>query len=70
MQLITFSLAVLGAVLGIMNTWENFDKDRIKLKVIPARAVVGGSYQDIKLAISITNFSSFPFNHKRSWRCI
>jgi len=60
MQMITFALAILGAVLGIMNTWRNFDKDRVKLKVVPGRAVVLGGYEDIELSISITNFSSFP----------
>ena len=35
---ITLAIAVLGAALGIINTWKSIDKDRLKLKVIPKHA--------------------------------
>jgi len=30
-QLFTFVIAVLGAVLGVINTWHELDKSRVKL---------------------------------------
>lgn len=60
LQLLTFSIAVLGAVLGIINTWHNIDKTRVKLKVSPARAVHGpGPYRHLTLSIEVTNLSAF-----------
>jgi hypothetical protein len=35
-QAITLSVAVLGAVLGVINTWQGLNKSRLKLKVKPA----------------------------------
>lgn len=59
---ITLSIAVLGATLGLMNTWRNFDRDRVKLQVIPKHAVPVGAiaHQPIQLCIDVTNFSTFP----------
>lgn len=59
---ITLSIAVLGAVLGILNTWLSIDRDRVKLKVIPKQAVPVGAMMDqrVRLCIDITNFSTFP----------
>ena len=60
-QIVTFSIAVLGAVLGIINTWYNLDKNRVKLKVTPAHAIpVGGIDERLKFCVQITNLSSFP----------
>ena len=59
---ITLSIAVVGAVLGIMNTWRNFDRDRVKLQVIPKQAIPVGTivHQPVQLCIDVTNFSTFP----------
>jgi len=58
---ITLSIAVLGAVLGIINIWRSIDRDRVKLQVIPKQAFpVGGIDQETKLCIDVTNFSTFP----------
>jgi len=59
---ITLSIAVLGAVLGIMNTWRAIDRDRVKLKVIPKQAIPVGNIidQGIRFCIEVINFSSFP----------
>lgn len=60
-QAITFSIAVLGAVLGIINTWHNLDKSKVKLKVIPKHAIpVGSADPRINFCIEITNLSAFP----------
>lgn len=61
MQIVTFGIAVLGAVLGIINTWHSLDKARVKLKVIPAHAIpVGGVDSRLRFCIQITNLSLFP----------
>lgn len=58
---ITFGLAVLGAVLGVLNTWNDLDKKRLKLKVVPAHAIPwGGADARLRVAIAVTNLSSFP----------
>ena len=56
---ITFALAILGAVLGIINTWKNINKDRVKLKVTP-KYVIFNNGADNQLSIEIINFSVFP----------
>lgn len=58
---ITLAIAVLGAVLGMTNTWHALDRSRAKLKVVPAHAIpVGGMNPSINFAIEITNLSAFP----------
>lgn len=59
-QLATTSIAVVGAVLGIINTWHGLDKSRMKLKVVPAHAIpFGGMDERLRFCIEITNLSSF-----------
>ncbi|QLE85710.1 hypothetical protein FLM48_11905 [Shewanella sp. Scap07] len=61
LQLATFSIAVLGAVLGIINTWHNLDKKRLKVKVTPLNVVpVGGLDPRLRFGVSIVNLSDFP----------
>jgi hypothetical protein len=61
MQSITLSIAVLGAVLGIINTWHSLDRSRVKLKVRPAHAIpVGGVDPRLTFSLEITNLSGFP----------
>ena len=59
---ITLSIAVLGAVLGIINTWKSFDRDRLKLKVIPKHAIPVGNLvdQNIRFCVEVINLSTFP----------
>jgi hypothetical protein len=60
-QAVTLSVAVLGAVLGIINTWQGLDKNRVKLKVIPKGAIpVGGADPRLTFCIEVTNLSTFP----------
>lgn len=59
-QGITLAIALVGAVLGIINTWHGLDKARVKLKVRPAHAIpVGAADPAINLCIQVTNLSAF-----------
>jgi hypothetical protein len=57
---ITLALAVLGAVLGIINTWHGVSRSRVKLKVVPAHAIPFGEVEEsINFSIEVTNLSEF-----------
>ena len=60
-QATTLSIALLGAMLGVINTWRVLDTYRIKLKVVPGHAIpVGGADPNIDFYIAVTNLSTFP----------
>jgi hypothetical protein len=60
MQAITLAIAVLGAVLGVINTWLGLDKSRVKLRVAPAHAIpVGGADPRLQFCLTISNLSAF-----------
>jgi hypothetical protein len=60
MQYFTFSAAMIGAILGIINIWKFFDRDKIKLKVIPKHAIpVGSADPSIIGSIEVINLSLF-----------
>jgi hypothetical protein len=60
-QAVTLSVAVLGAVLGIINTWQAMDRTRLKLKVTPKHAIpLGGVNPNLTFCIEVTNLSTFP----------
>lgn len=60
-QAATLAIAVLGAVLGVINTWHGLDRSRVKLRVIPAHAIpVGGADHSLTFCIEVTNLSAFP----------
>lgn len=63
------TVALIGAGLGILNTWHNFNRQRVRLKVIPkcAWVVPAGIYSDVSrhrptsnLCIEVVNLSEFP----------
>lgn len=59
-QYVTFAIAVLGAVLGLINTWHALDRTRIKLKVSPAHAITfGNANPSIAFSVEVTNLSAF-----------
>lgn len=61
LNMVTFGLAVLGAVLGLINTWHAVDKSRVKLRVRPSHAIpFGGADERLKFAVEVTNLSAFP----------
>lgn len=60
MQAITLAIALLGAALGLINTWHALDKSRVKLIVKPAHMIpYGGVSPSIQFGISVTNLSAF-----------
>jgi hypothetical protein len=60
MQYFTFSAAMIGAILGIINIWKSIDRDKIKLKVIPRHAIpVGSTDPSIVGSVEVINLSLF-----------
>ncbi len=60
-QAVTMSIALVGAVLGIINTWFAYDRERLKLRVVPVYAQpVGAMNPSINFGINITNMIAFP----------
>lgn len=57
-QAVTLAIALLGAFLGVLNTWRNWSLDRLKIRVIPRYAV--GNDGSPYISIEIINLSSFP----------
>ena len=62
MAAITFAIALLGAILGVMNTWRSFDRDKIRVSVSPRWAFhshpIEGS--QTRLCIEVVNLSYLP----------
>lgn len=57
---VTLAIAILGAVLGIINTWQALDKSRVKLRVRPKQAIpLGGADPRLTFCIEVTNLSAF-----------
>ena len=58
---ITLAIALLGAVLGIINTWHQLNRDRVRLRVTPkvVNLISGGNISDSKLCIEVINLSTF-----------
>ena len=57
---ITLAIAVLGAVLGIINTWHGLSRTKVRLKVVPAHAIpFGGTDPSVNFSIAVTNLSEF-----------
>jgi len=60
-DVITISIAALGAVLGIINTWHALDQRRVRLRVVPKIAFApGGEFGETMGCIEVVNLSSFP----------
>jgi len=61
-QIITFSLGLIGTVLGLLNTYRSIIKDTLKIKVIPKCVTPVGRFDPrINIAIEVINLSTFPF---------
>lgn len=58
---ITLAIAVLGAALGLINTWHQLSKDRVKLRVSPKiiRIFQGVEVSCPHLCIEVVNLSEF-----------
>lgn len=60
MELTTFAIAVLGAVLGVINTWDQLQKNKVRLRVVPKQVIpLGGSDPRIRFCIDVVNLSDF-----------
>ena len=60
-QGLTLAIALVGAVLGIINTWHGLDKTRVKLLVQPKHAMpVGAADPRFTFCIEVVNLSAFP----------
>jgi hypothetical protein len=60
-DVITASVASVGAVLGILNTWMAIDRDRPKLRVVPKHAIPLGAVDPrLRMSIEVINLSTFP----------
>lgn len=57
-QWATFGIAVLGAVLGILNTWQNLRRDSVRLEVQPAHAIAVGMNPEPRFCITVVNAGS------------
>jgi hypothetical protein len=55
----TLGIALIGAVLGIVNMWRSISRDKPKIKVIPKRAIpVGGFDERIDFCIEAVNLGT------------
>jgi hypothetical protein len=58
---VTLAIAVLGAVLGVINAWQAHDRDRVKLRVAPRVAYTFTALGDAHhVGIEVINRSAFP----------
>lgn len=60
---ITLGIALLGAVLGIINLWRAFDRDRIRLKVVPQSYIHTNGFAG--LCVEVINLSYVPVTLKQ-----
>jgi hypothetical protein len=59
-QAVTLAIALVGAILGVINTWFALDRARVKLLVCPKHAfTVGHGHQNVECCIEVTNLSTF-----------
>ena len=61
---VTLSIAVLGAVLGVINTWHSLDQRRVRLRVVPkiAQMITASNASGTMGCIEIVNLSAFPIS--------
>lgn len=64
METFTLGIALLGAVLGVVNTWNGINRERVKLRVMPQNALAMGvaaqMFPGIEFSIEVVNLSAFP----------
>lgn len=63
LEIATLGVAILGAGLGIINTLQSIDRDRVKLRVTPKTAFSffpGAVETTTSLCIEVLNRSTFP----------
>lgn len=50
---------VTGAILGVINTWQLLQRNRIRLKIIPQHAILPGNVP-FNFGVQVINLSDFP----------
>ena len=58
-DIFTIGAATLGAVLGVMNTWNSISARRLRVKVTP-NFVLDLAGRPLGASIEVTNLSTFP----------
>ncbi len=56
---LTMGAAVIGAVLGIMNTWNAMNQKKVRLRIVPAYSIMTATGA-VGFSIEVTNLSAFP----------
>lgn len=56
-QIVTLIIAMVGAVLGLVNTWRTFSNDRVRVRVKPAYSLLTDGSEF--LSIEVINLSTF-----------
>lgn len=59
---ITLVIAIIGAVLGIINTWRDYSKDRINVRVETRGSILADGYGNTqhRLCVEVVNLSFMP----------
>jgi len=63
-NILTFAIACLGAVLGLINTIHSIRKDKLKAKIRPVfvHPIRSDGVQEKFIGLDITNLSNFPIS--------
>lgn len=63
-DVVALSMAAVGAVLGIINTWHSLDQRRVRLRVVPklAHPIINGEFGPTMGCIEVVNLSTFPIS--------
>ena len=59
-DVVTLAIALLGAVLGVPNTWQRWKQRRVRLTITPDEAVPVTGLPHKHATLKILNLSSFP----------
>lgn len=57
LESVTLAIALLGACLGVLNTWHEISRDKPKMRVVPMNVVWD---EQLYFGIEVTNLSAFP----------
>ncbi len=52
------AFGLVGTILGLLNTWQSFNRDRVRIQVIPVGLLYSNGMKSI--GIEVTNHSVFP----------
>jgi hypothetical protein len=59
----TFGLASVGAVLGVLNTWNSLSQRRVRLVIRPTFATALDGSGSTMLSIAVTNLKQLSADH-------